>query len=390
MELQGLQEEFQRLVKELRERADQEAAEVKRYGEATAETRAVLDRVNARLSDLETKMQRLPLHAPGDAAVPSGSEAKAAFFKWARGLPLSPEDRKHLVPVEAKALSLSDLTAAGYLAPPEFVREILKGVVLFSPIREVARVRTGAAKELQIPKRTGTFAAAWVAEGASRSETAGLSYGLETIPAHEMYGLVDVTFAMLEDSAFDLEAELREEFAEQFGKAEGAAFVAGTAVNQPEGILTNAAVAYTPSGSASAITADGLIDLFFALPDAYAKNAYWVLRRSTLGEIRKLKASGTGEYLWAPGEFGDAVRPTILGRPYIEAPDMPAVAAGAYPVVFGDLRSAYTIYDRLEIAVVRDPFTQAASGKVRFHARRRVGGQVVIAEAVRKLKIATS
>ena len=49
----------------------------------------------------------------------------------------------------------------------------------------------------------------------------------------------------------------------------------------------------------------------------------------------------------------------------------------------------YNIIDNVELSVLRDPFTQATSGNIRFIARRRVGGQVVVDEAIRKLKCAT-
>ena len=78
---------------------------------------------------------------------------------------------------------------------------------------------------------------------------------------------------------------------------------------------------------------------------------------------------------------------TILGQPYVEATDMPDVAANAYPIVFGDFNQAYTIVDRVGLSVQRDNFTQATAGNVRYVARRRVGGQVVLAEAIRKQKV---
>jgi HK97 family phage major capsid protein len=241
---------------------------------------------------------------------------------------------------------------------------------------------------VKIRKRTGTFAAAWTAKLAARTETTGLKYGLEEAPTHEMYALVDVPFEDLEDADFNLEAELQDEAAEQFGVAEGKAAITGDGAGELEGVLTNAAIAYTPSGSASAITADGMIDLYFGVKDVYARNGTWVIKRGTLGTIRKLK-DGNNQYLWSPGLAG-AVPSTILDRPYVESVDMPDVAANAFPVVFGDWRRGYLLIDRIQMAVTRDPFSQAANGAVRFHFRKRVGGQVVVAEALRKLKIATS
>ena len=68
---------------------------------------------------------------------------------------------------------------------------------------------------------------------------------------------------------------------------------------------------------------------------------------------------------------------------------MPDEGAGIFAVAFGDVRRAYTIVDRVQMSVLRDPYTQQTTGKVRFHARRRVGGQVVLADALRKLKCST-
>ena len=69
---------------------------------------------------------------------------------------------------------------------------------------------------------------------------------------------------------------------------------------------------------------------------------------------------------------------------------MPDVGSSAKPVAFGDFNRAYMIVDRVALAILRDPFTQATTGNVRYVARRRVGGQVVQAEAINKLKIAAS
>ena len=78
-----------------------------------------------------------------------------------------------------------------------------------------------------------------------------------------------------------------------------------------------------------------------------------------------------------------------MGQPYIEATDMPDVGSNTYPVAFGDFRRGYMIVDRVALAILRDPYTQATSGTIRYIARRRVGGQVILAEAIRKQKCST-
>ena len=288
---------------------------------------------------------------------------------------------------EKKALTVSNDNTGGYLAPPEYVRELLKAVTEISPIRSLARVRSTGQRSIQVPKRDGQFSAAWVAESGTRSETTGYTVGLEELPAHELYALVDISEQNLEDTVFDLEAEMQSEFSEQFAKAEGTAFVSGNSVGKPEGLLTNSSVGEANSGHASTLLADGLITLVHSIKSEYGRNGTFVFNRSTLSAIRKLKDTA-GQYVFQAGMSLQAGVPnTILGYPYVEATDMPDVSANAYPVLFGDFRRAYMIVDRVALAVTRDPFTQATSGNVRYIARRRVGGQVIQAEAVVKQKV---
>ncbi len=291
--------------------------------------------------------------------------------------------------VEKKALTVSNDTTGGYLAPPEYVRELLKTITEISPIRSIARVRSTGARSIQIPKRDGQFSAQWVSETGTRSETTGYTVGLEELPAHEMYALVDISEQDLEDTVFDLEAEMQSEFAEQFAKAEGNAFVVGDAIGKPHGFMDHSGVGHVNSGSASAVTADGLISLVHNIKSDYTRNGTFVFNRATLASIRKLKDTA-GQYVFQTGMMlGGNMVNTILGHPYVEATDMPSEGSNTFPVAFGDFRRAYMIVDRVNLAVLRDPFTQATTGNVRYIARKRVGGQVIQKEAINKLKCST-
>ena len=294
-----------------------------------------------------------------------------------------------LQPDEKKALTVSNDSTGGYLAPPEYVRELLKTITEISPIRSIARVRSTGARSIQIPKRDGQFSAQWVSESGTRSETTGYTVGLEELPAHEMYALVDISEQDLEDTVFDLEAEMQSEFAEQFAKAEGNAFVVGDAVGKPHGFMDHSGVGHVNSGNASAVTADGLISLVHNIKSDYTRNGTFVFNRATLASIRKLKDTA-GQYVFQTGMMlGGNMVNTILGHPYVEATDMPSEGSNTFPVAFGDFRRAYMIVDRVNLAVLRDPFTQATTGNVRYIARKRVGGQVIQKEAINKLKCST-
>jgi HK97 family phage major capsid protein len=398
MEIKELHETMLKAIADLHKAVDTKAEA------GRAEQKQLIDRinaeVNAKVDAIEVKLKRTAFtpasNLPEEKAMNVKKAAKL-FIKKVAGIRLSDEEGKFLIeqsdytPEQQKALSLGDDTAAGYLAPKEYVNQIIKASIPFSPIRQLATVRQTANKAIMIPRRTTPLAASWVGQGATGSEDTALKYGLEEITTHKLFAYKTIEIEMLQDSAFDLEAEFNMECSEQFGIAEGTAFVSGTSVNQPEGLLSNAAVlaSYIVSGAASSIIGDGLINQAYALKSAYAVNATWVMRRATVGAVRQLKDPVTGRYLWEPAlNLGQPS--TLLGYPLVEAPDMPLSTTGSnYPVLFGDFRRAYMVVDRISINVLRDPYSQADSGVVRFVATKRVGGQVILPEAVNVMKVST-
>ena len=345
-------------------------ADLDKFSDMEASQKKANDQAKAQLDRLETIVSR-PEFGKGS---PVESMQVKVFDKWLR------KGKDSLSPEEVKVLTVSNDNTAGYLAPPEYVREIIKGVTEFSPIRSIARVRSTTNRSIQVPKRTGQFAAQWVAEEGARTETTGYAVGLEEIPAHELYALVDISEQELEDSVFNLEAEMNSEFVDQFAKAEGNAFVSGNSVGKPQGILSNANVNNVAKGGA-ALDGDSLISAAHNVKTEYSKNGTFVMNRSTVSAVRKLKDGG-GQYIFQPGIYGMGIGSNILGHSIVEATDMPNVAGGTKPVMFGDFKRGYMIVDRVNLSIMRDPFTQASSGNVRYIARRRVGGQVVLPEAL--------
>lgn len=388
-------------VDRLEQAISKHEAENQKATAALLEAKKAADDEKKHVDELEAKLNRLSLKGSSDPAERK-AELKAKVESWARavvganlvGVPnLSADQQKALADVAAeyKALGIANDTTGGYLAPAEYIREIIKGVTDVSPVRSLARVRQTASKAVMIPKRTGQFAAQWVADQGTKSETDGLRYGMWEIPTHEMYALIDISNQNLEDSAFNMESEISFESTEQFAVAEGAAFVSGTGVGRPEGILVAAGVGGNNSGTAATIAdvdgqANGLLTLKYSLKSSYARNANWIMNRTTLGSVRKLKDADKG-YIWQPGIALGAPN-TIDGDPYVEVPDMPSEGAGLVPIAYGDFARAYTLVDRIQMEMLRDPYTQATSGNIRFIFRRRLGGQVTLAEAFKKLTCA--
>lgn len=339
--------------------------------EKSAETRKLAER----LEQIETRLNRPGIQTA--SRDDKGDLEMRAFAKFAR------YGREALSAEEQRTLSTdpSPGTAGATLVPEQFLNELVRNLVEYSPMRQVARVQQVSGSPIKLPRRTAALQAAWVAEG-SQSSSSEPTYGQHSVDVHEARVFVDVSNQLLEDSAFDLASELARDFAEEFGRLEGAAFVSGNGTTAPEGFLTSSEFE-TEEASGAAISADDLIDLFHAVPSTFASRGTWLMNRATMGAVRKLQ-SDVGTYLWA-----DSIAPgnpaTILGRPVVEMPDMPDVDAEAVPIAFGDWNAGYRIFDRIGLSVLRDPYSRGDYSEVRFLARRRVGGLLVNAEAVKGL-----
>lgn len=348
-----------------------------------------LDEIERKLADeqersdgIEIMLKRAPLSMTTDAETKKGpSIEQKAFSGFLRRGPDS------LPELERKTLTVGSSTEGGYLVVEQFANEILKNLVEFSPVRQAARVGRMSASQIVLPRRTSTPTAAWVGETQARSGTQS-AYGQVQIEAHEMACYIDASIKLLEDAHFNIESEIASDLAEEFGRLESVSFITGDGINKPFGFLLDDDVPEVASGAATSITADALIDALYDLKMFYRSRASWMMNSTTLATVRKMK-DGQGNYLWQPG-LAPGQPSSLLGRPVIEAPDMPDVSAGLYAIVLGDFDSGYRIFDRVDMSILRDPFTQATGGLVRFHARRRVGGDVVKAEALRRIKVAVS
>ena len=400
-EIKSAVEQLGTAFEEFKKTHQEEIKQIKKTGSADTLTSQKLSRIEKTLDDLEDVNQQVTkaklaqdaqeeklnkietmVSRPGFDMSAKADESieKKVFDKWLR------KGKEALGPEEIKVLTASNDNTAGYLAPPEYVRELIKGIVEISPIRSISRVRSTTNRSVQIPKRTSTFAATFVAEQGTRSETTGYQVGLEEIPTHELYALVDISEQELEDSVFNLEQEMTSEFTEQFAKAEGNAFVSGNSVGKPEGIVTNSSVGVTASGVSANFNANSLISLYHAVKPDYSRNGTFIFNRATLAAVRKLQ-DGSGQYVFQAGfSLQVGVPNTILGAPYVEATDVADIGSNAKAVFFGDFRRGYLIVDRVQMSVMRDPFTQATSGNVRYIARRRIGGQVILPEAIQILQ----
>lgn len=288
---------------------------------------------------------------------------------------------------EYKTLRTDIDTAGGFLVPIEFDNVITKKIIEVSNIRSIARVRSMASKTMEIPIRTSIPVATYEGEGDSGDDSQSAYENTLITPFRQTF-TTPITQDQLMDAAFDMESEITSDAGEAFAFGEGRGFVLGTGFKQPAGFLVNAEVIANtrPSDTVGTLSADDIILLTGDLKVGYNPN--YVLNRRTLAFIRTLKST-TGQFLWQPGLNG-VVANSLAGFPYLIANDMPDIANDAVPVAFGDFMRGYLIVDRTSMSIIRDDVTRKKQAIIEFTMNRWNTGQVVLAEAIKTLTIASS
>ena len=362
-----------------------------------------VEKINAELTDLLKAKERLdaleskiatidfPGGSSSDPKAKAKAEYKAAFENWFRkGVDA---DLRGLA-VKADMSTLSD-PDGGFLVPEEFDKLIVRVATTVSAMRKISSVITIGTDTYKKLINKGGTASGWVAEKASRSTTASPSLAEITINTKELYAQPAATQKLLDDSYIDIGRWLADEVSIEFAEQEGDAFINGNGVEKPHGInnytyVANSSYAYgkigyVTSGNASALdNPDALIALQHALKSVYRNGAVWLMSDSTFEAIRKLK-DGNGAYLWRPG-LAEGEPTTLFGKPVNIDDNCDSIAANKYPVFFGNFKRAYLIVDRMGARVLRDPYS--SKPYVLFYTTKRVGGGVVMHEALKALKIA--
>ena len=361
-----------------------------------SEIKAKLQEQETRLTMLDRKsiaMNRPPLARGAEPDTPH----KKAFAAYLRS---GDDDGLRGLTVEGKALSTAVAADGGYLVDPQTASQIVGVLRSSASIRSIANVVQVEASAFDVLVDHTDIGAGWASETAERTETGTPQVDRISIPLHELSALPKASQRLLDDSAFDVEGWLAQRIADKFGRAEAAAFVAGDGSDKPTGFLSHPKVdneiwawgslGYVPTGVEgdfdAADPADAIVDLVYSLGARYRANATFVMNSKTAGAVRKMK-DADGRFLWTDGlAAGEPTR--LMGYPVLVAEDMPDIAAGAYAIAYGDFRAGYTVAERPDLRILRDPFS--AKPHVLFYATKRVGGDVSDFAAIKLLKFASA
>ena len=350
--------------------------------------------IHMRLQQQEERLNMLDRksHRPARPALSLASDGEAphqkAFDAYIRS---GDDDALRGLDLEGKAMSTAVAADGGYLVDPqtaETVKSVLAGA---ASLRQVAQVVKVEATSYDVLVDHTDAGAGWATEAAATGESATPQIDRVSIALHELNAMPKASQRLLDDSAFDVEGWLAERIADKFARAEAAAFVNGDGVDKPRGFLSHTVVdsdsaawgqiGSVVSGVDGGISEDAIIKLVYALGARYRANGTFVMNSKTVAAVRSLK-DNDGRFLWSDGlAAGEPAR--LMGYPVLVAEDMPDIASGAHAIAFGDFHKGYTVAERPDLRILRDPFS--AKPNVLFYATKRVGGDVTDFSAIKVL-----
>jgi len=356
--------------------------------------------VNAKLQKQDDRMNKLDRKTMITARTALAQTAhqdaphQKAFAAYLRS---GDDDGLRGLDMEGKALGTSIAADGGYLVDPQTADTIQSTLSSTASIRSIAAVVNVDATSYDVLVDHSEMGAGWATETSTVSETATPQIERISISLHELSALPKASQRLLDDSAFDIEGWLAGRIADKFARSEAMAFINGDGIDKPTGMLSYAttpnaswtwgSLGYVASETAGGITrADPIVDLVYALGAEYRANATFVMNSKTAGHIRKLK-DNDGRFVWVDGlAMGEPAR--LMGYRVLIAEDMPDIEDGAMAIAFGDFSAGYTVAERPDLRVLRDPFS--AKPHVLFYATKRVGGAVSDFSAIKLMKFAAS
>lgn len=388
MEIKDLQTQMQKAFENLKQTGEQRDAEIKKFGDATQETKdtlatlnAAMDEIKTQIADMETKANR-PGFGGNSQEDPKEQERKSAFFTFLR-------EGKGALTAEQKAL-VQD-TVGEIIVPEQLDSEIYRELPGLTVMRGLANVRPTTSNRVR-RRSMNEVTTGWGKLETTASTLGDFESSLtpdeEWIYVEDALGLTKIGEDELEDTDVNLTQYIRDSFAQSFSELEDTAFITGTghANLQPEGILNGTVVDRFNSGAVGTFEADDLIKLAYQVKAQYRRNGSYIVN-SEIELLMRLMKDANGQYLWQPSL--QAGKPaTFNGRPVYNQEDVSGtVATGNDVAIFGDYSQGYRILDRKGGTVTRINELYIEDGLIGFKYKRRVGGGVIRPNAMKVLKI---
>lgn len=330
-----------------------------------------------------------------DRETPNGGSGDERFLAWARGegpkaievdmRGLSREIRRlGGDQIEARVLTDGTLPAAsggGATVPISFRAQLYQHLTFNTAMRQTRAtiLTTESGEPIQLPKTTAHPASGTIIPEGNTLQASDPTLGQGTIASFKYGNIVQISTELLTDSAVDILGYLAERFGISLANGSGSHYVKGTGSGQPTGFLVGAGTVGKFQGTTLSVggapQSNDIFETYHAIIPPYRRNAEWFMSDSALKAIRELKST-TGQYLWSPGGLAGGVPSTLLDKPYVVDPAMPAVGTSATSIAFGDF-SAYFIRDVAGFRFERSDDFAFGTDLVSFRAILRTDGQML-------------
>ncbi|MCW5252219.1 phage major capsid protein [Streptomyces sp. SHP 1-2] len=343
----------------------QSRAETENRDALTAEERETWDRMEADLTATSQDIERMERSARMDAVqrdqavVTTGGgrredhdgEGQEAAYRDAfgrfvrRGMTALSNEQRELMLAnhsEIRAQATSPASAGGYFIPTDTLAKITETMKVYGGLMsEVNIITTASGNSLNWPTNDDTANVGAILTENSQVTEQDITLGQKELGAYTYTSkMIRASLALLQDSAFDTEGFIARKLGERIGRAIAAHLATGTGTSQPLGLFTNATAGVTgAAGQTTSVTYDDLVDLQHSIDPAYRGTAKWATSDAGLKVVRKLK-DDTGRPLWEPSVQAGAPS-LLLGAPVVIDNGVPAPAASASSIGYGDLRAAY-------------------------------------------------
>lgn len=309
-----------------------------------------------------------------------------------------PEYRKawaaRLFAGEQRALQVDLDTAGGFLVTPmQVVDMLIKAIDDQVFIRQAATVlAVPNADSLGVPTLDNDPADAdWTAELGTGNEDSTMSLGRRELHPHPVAKRLRISRTLLRKVP-NSETLAMQRLGYKFGITQEKAFLTGTGAQQPLGVFVASAQGISTGrdvatdNTATAFTANGLINAKYTLKAAYWPRARWMFHRDAVKTLAKL-VGGDGNYLWMPS-IREGQPDTLLGHPISVSEYAPnTFTASKYVGIIGDF-SNYWIADSLQLEMQRLVELYAATNQVALIGRMESDGMPVLEEAFVRVQLA--
>ena len=252
-----------------------------------------------------------------------------------------------------KERSDTNMTAGdnGAIIPTSIAQKIIQKVVDMCPIYHDAE-RYNVKGTLQIPfydETTGDIVVGYADEFTDGESSSG-KFGSIALTGFLARAITDVSKSLINNSQFDIVSFVVNRMARNIALFLEKELLKGTN-DKVEGLSKVSQTVTT--ASATAITADEIIDLQEMIPDMYQANAYFIMNKSTRTAVRKLK-DGEGNYLLnkdANSRWGY----TLFGKDVYTSENMDEIGSEKTVMYYGDMTGlAIKVSEDINIEILRE------------------------------------